>query len=246
VERLSEAQRLLQRAYNQSMHRIMKFLLVMAALPLTTPLTDARETAVSPGELAARADLVALVQVRDTDYLTRRNIPVSGSAYLMVLIPYKPNPHKPRTEPIDRTTGLIEVYEKGLHGNACYFPNPDVTEEGRRFLVFLKRDPENPERFRGMPEGCALDVLVAADNGYVLRYPLTGIALSGSIGDLARETAFSDGYAVVDDDELPPEQRNAMLSAGQIRPYPEGRWIYTMGIDMAAFRALMEQEVPEP
>jgi hypothetical protein len=112
--------------------------------------------------------------------------------------------------------------------------------------VFLKKDPVNAERFRGMPEGCALDVLVAADNRYVLRYPLTGIALSGAIGKLARETAFSDGYAVVDDDELLPEQRNAMLSAGQIRPYPEGRWIYTMGIDLAEAHKLMEREVPEP
>jgi hypothetical protein len=192
--------------------------------------------AIGLAELTTRADLVALVQVRDTDYLTRRNIPVSGSAYLEVLIPYKPG----------GTAGLIEVYEKGLQEKACYFPNPDVTEEGRRYLVFLQRDPEHAERFRGLPEGCALDVLVASDNRYVLRVPLTGIALSGPIGNLARQTDFSDGYAVVDDDDLLPEQRNAMLGAGQIRPYREGRWIYTMGIDLAAARELMRLEFPEP
>ena len=45
--------------------------------------------AVSLTDLAARSDLVALAQVRDTDYRRQREIPVSGSAYLRVLIPYK-------------------------------------------------------------------------------------------------------------------------------------------------------------
>jgi hypothetical protein len=219
------------------MHWIMKWLLLFTALgAAAVEPGDSAPTAISLGELAARADLVALAQVRDTDYLTRRDIPVSGSAYLEVLIAYKP----------EEAAGLFEVYEKGLKEKACYFPNPDVTEEGRRYLVFLKKDPEDPTRFRGMPEGCALDVLVASDNRYVLRYPLTGIDLSGPFGDLAHETAFSDGYAVVDDDDLLPEQRNAMLSAGQLQPYSQGRWIYTMGIDLAAARKLMGQAIPLP
>lgn len=219
------------------MHWIMKWLILLPAMGAMAvePGTPA-PAATSLGALAARADLVALAQVRDTDYLTRRDIPVSGSAYLEVLIAYKP----------EGTAGHFEVYETGLQEKACYFPNPDVTEEGRRYLVFLKKDPEDPKRFRGMPEGCALDVLVAADNRYVLRYPLTGINLAGPFRSLAHETAFSDGYAVVDDDDLLPEQRNAMLSAGQIRSYRESRWIYTMGIDLAAARELMEQAIPQP
>jgi len=219
------------------MHWIMKWLILLPAMGAMAvePGTPA-PAATSLCALAARADLVALAQVRDTDYLVRRDIPVSGSAYLEVLIAYKP----------EGTGGLFEVYEKGLQETACSFPNPDVTEEGRRYLVFLKKDPADPTRFRGMPEGCALDVLVAADNRYVLRYPLTGINLSGPDGSRAHETVFSDGYAVVDDDDLLPEQRNAMLSAGQIRSYREGRWIYTMGIDLAAARELMEQAIPQP
>ncbi len=219
------------------MHWIMKWLILLPAMGAVAMDAGAPVPAtIGLAELTAKADLVALAQVRDTDYLARRNIPVSGSAYLEVLIPYKPG----------GAAGLIEVYEKGLQDKACYFPNPDVTEEGRRYLVFLKKDPADPTRFRGMPEGCALDVLVAADNRYVLRYPLTGINLSGPFGSLAHETAFSDGYAVVADDELLPEQRNAMLGAGQIRPYREGRWIYTMGIDLSAARVLMEQAIPQP
>jgi len=219
------------------MHWIIKCLLLLPAMGVAAvEHGEPAPAATSLGELAASADLVALAQVRDTDYLVRRGIPVSGSAYLEVLIAYKPG----------GTGGLFEVYEKGLQERACYFPNPGVTEEGRRYLVFLKKDPEDPTRFRGLPEGCALDVLVAADNRYVLRYPLSGINLSWSGGSLAHETVFSDGYAVVDDDDLLPEQRNAMLSAGQIRPYSQGRWIYTTGIDLSAARGLMELAVPQP
>ena len=112
----------------------------------------------SLAELAQQAEFVALAQVRDTDYLRRRDIPVSGSAYLKVLIPYKG----------DASTDLVEVYEKGLHEHECYFPNPTLFEEGRRYLLFLRRDPENPERYRGLPAGCAVDVLVDEDNALSL------------------------------------------------------------------------------
>jgi hypothetical protein len=237
LERLSELKRALQRAYNGSMHRIFILLLLLPALQaLAEPLPSPKIAAISLGELAAKADLVVLAQVRDTDYLTRREIPVSGSAYLQVLIPYKTGGKEE----------IIEVYEKGLHEHECYFPNPGVLEEGRRYLLFLQKDPEDEKRFRGLPEGCALDVLVASDNGYVLRYPVTGIALSDPLGNFARDTAFSDGYAVVDDEDLLPEQRDAMLDAGLIRPYREGRWIYTRGISLATARELMGLDALEP
>ncbi|MBT8064120.1 MAG: hypothetical protein KJN94_03800, partial [Gammaproteobacteria bacterium] len=58
----------------------------------------------SLAELAAEADLVALAQLRDTDYRRQRNIPVSGAAYLRVLIPYKGV----------KAGEIIEVFEKGL------------------------------------------------------------------------------------------------------------------------------------
>ena len=121
----------------------MRLLLAIALLlaPLTAGAENpaqALESKVSLTELSAAADLVALVQARDTDYFMRRDIPVSGSAFLKVLIPYK----------MDQDLDLVEVYEKGLHENECYFPNPTVFEEGRRYLLFVIRDPDDPERPR--------------------------------------------------------------------------------------------------
>ncbi len=132
-------------------------------------------------------------------------------------------------------------------------------EEGRRYLLFLKRDPEDEERYRGLAEGCALDVLVDSENRYALRFPATGIDLSDPLVEYAQEMKFSDGYAVVDDESLPPALRDAMLAAGQIVPYeraqeestatqaewltpkePPGRqWRYTMGVSLATIRELI-------
>jgi hypothetical protein len=189
---------------------------------------------VSLAELAASADLVVVAQTRDTDYFRRRDIPVSGSAWLRVLIPYK----------MDRPAEIIEVYEKGLHDHECYFPNPTVFEEGRRYLLFLRKDPEDESRYRGLPQGCALDVLVDSDNRYALRYPVTGIELSDQLEGLAHNMKFSDGYAVVDDEELPPAQRDAMINAGEITPYesPGRQWKYTRGISLPVVRKLMAPE----
>lgn len=187
---------------------------------------------VSLGELAAKADLVALVQARDTDYFMRRDIPVSGSAYLRVLIPYK----------TDQALDLVEVYEKGLHDNECYFPNPTVFEEGRRYLLFARRDAEHPERYRGLPEGCALEVLVDSENRYALRYPASGIALSDALESLAQPMAFSDGYAVVEDSELDPDERNALRDAGFIVPHGDDRWLYTHGVSLEQARRLIDPE----
>jgi hypothetical protein len=208
----------------------------------TQGLTDEVVVGVTPpvslSELAANADLVVLAQTRDTDYFMRRDIPVSGSAYLKVLIPYK----VPRD--MGKPADIIEVYEKGLHQNECYFPNPSVFEEGRRYLLLLKKDPENEARFRGLTQGCALDVLVNSDNSYALRYPVTGIDLSDSFDSLVQDMTFGDGYAIVDDEDLLPAQRDAMLSAGEIKPYdsPGHKWIYTRGVDLTDVRKLMEPE----
>jgi len=214
------------------MRWIITLILLLHVLPACAE--EADDPAVSPislSELAASADLVVLAQVKDTDYFLRRDIPVSGSAWLKVLIPYK----------VDGPVDLIEVYEKGLSDQECYFQNPSVFEEGRRFLMFLKKDPGDEGRYRGMPQGCALDVLVDSDNRYVLRYPVTGINLSDPLGELARDMKFSDSYAIVDDEELLPAQREAMLADGQIVPYesPRRRWVYTRGISLTAVRKLL-------
>ena len=238
---------------------MIKHPLLAIALLLAGPAATAAGGPAAPGsspsslaELAQQAEFVALAQVRDTDYLRRRDIPVSGSAYLRVLIPYKG----------DASADLVEVYEKGLREHECYFPNPTLFEEGRRYLLFLRRDPENPERYRGLPAGCAVDVLVDEANAYAVRLPVTGIELSDSLAGIARPMRFSDPYAVVDDASLPPALRDAMLAAGQIvaheseaassSPDPAGLprpdaatsrlWRYTQGVSLGEFRELMRLE----
>gem|GEM_PF-1161354 len=187
---------------------------------------------VSLAELAAEADVVALVQMRDGDYRLVRDIPVSGSAYLKVLIPYK----------VDQPLEFIDVYEFGLHPNECYFPNPTVVEEGRRYLVFLRRDPEDAERYRGLPQGCALDVLVTSDNGYALRIPATGIDLKDSLLELATEQHYADPYARETEETLDSQTRDAWLKNGWLRRETGengDELVYTLGITLNDVRALM-------
>lgn len=179
-------------------------------------------------DLAAEADVVALAQARDTDYVYRREFPYRGSAYLKVLIPYRGGP----------LPDIIEVYEEGLHEHECYFPNPSVFEEGRRYLLFLRRDPEKEGRYRGMPLGCALDVLVTADNRYAVRMPADGIALSDPLAGLAEAMPFADSYASETNESLPPDRRNAWLQDGYLAADGE-RFRYTQGIDLTEIRRLM-------
>jgi hypothetical protein len=87
--------------------------------------------AIGLADLAAKADVIVLAQVKDTDYFYRHEYPVNGSAYLKVLIPYK----------TDKAMDIMEVYESGLHENECYFPNPSVFEEGRRYLADRRLRP---------------------------------------------------------------------------------------------------------
>jgi hypothetical protein len=157
---------------------------------------------------------------------------------------------------------VIEVFEKGLHPSECYFETVSVFEEGRRYLVFLKRDPEDNERFRGLAQGCALEVLVNESNHYVVRFPADGIALSDDLDALAQPTRFADRYAVVDEEDISPDWRNEMAQAGflveftppepsegAIRPNwmpepedPHRYWLYTHGIDLGALRRLIGAE----
>lgn len=208
------------------------FLVLFCLLPLATAAADDAVDAVTLTELAGRSDLVALAQVRDTDYRTQRDIPVSGSAYLKILIPYK-----------GADAGdLVEVYERGLHEHECYFPNPTVFEEGRRYLLFLARDGEEPERFRGHPQGCALEVLVDEQNRYALRYPADGILLADEFSALARPMRFADPYSVVRDEELLPARRESLLEMGAIEPDGDDGWRYTRAVPLSAARTLIDPE----
>ena len=186
----------------------------------------------SLSELAAKADLVAVAQVKDTDYVYTRSFPSEGSAYLKILIAYKHN--QPDED-------IVEVYDKGLHPNECYFENPSVFEEGRRFLVFFRRDPEDPQNYRGLSEGCALEILVTGDNRYALKHPVTGIDLIDDLRPLVTEYNFRDTYALIANEDLTPSVRDEMLTDGSIIPYQD-EYKYTHGVDLSAVRKLIGAE----
>jgi len=184
---------------------------------------------VSLSELAKKSDLVAVAQVRDTDYVYARSFPNEGSAYLKILIPYKLN---------NPTGEIVEVYEKGLHANECYFENPTVFEEGRRYLVFFRLDPQDPEIYRGLAEGCALELFVTQDNRYALKYPVDGIKLKDKLAELAVKYDYHDNYAVISEESLSPAKRDELLADGLIVPY-QGDFKYTHGIDLTTARNLI-------
>jgi hypothetical protein len=191
---------------------------------------------VSLTDLASRADLVAVAQVKDTDYVYARTFPNEGSAFLKILIEYKLN--NPAEE-------IIEVYDKGLHPGECYFENPTVLEEGRRYLVFLRLDPDDPEIYRGLTEGCALELFVTQDNRYALKYPIDGLKLTDNLAELVSQFDYRDNYAVVEEDSITPVKRDELLADGLIIPY-QGKFKYTQGIDLTSARNLISAEALKP
>ena len=188
--------------------------------------------AISLNDLAAKADLVAVAQVKDTDYVFTRAFPSEGSAFLNVLIAYKPT---------NLPEQIIQINEKGLHPNECYFENPTVLEEGRRYLVFLRRDPDDSESYRGLPEGCALEILVTEENRYALRVPVDGIDLANKLDHLVMKYDYRDNYALVNEDVLSPALRDDLLASGWLIPY-QGKYKYTHGIDLTEARKLISAD----
>lgn len=210
---------------------LIAMVLWLAILPYAGIAQEPAET-IPLAALAARADAIALVRVGSTDYAYRRGFPYRGSALLEVLIPYKG----------DELPETIEVFEEGLHPVECYFPDSPVAADGRRYLVFLARDLDDPERFRGMPHGCALDVLVTAQNRYALRMPLDGIALSDDLAPLAQAMRFADRYAVETEDSITPARRDALILEGNLKR-ADDRYRYTRGILLEDFRPLLKIEL---
>lgn len=212
----------------------MSRLLTCLVLLLHAPLVLAQDPTISGlPRLAAESDLVALAQVADTDYQYTRSFPSGGSAFLRVLIPYK----------VTRAYGdLIEVYEEGLHEHECYFPGPQIGEEGRRYLVFLRFNPDRPAQYRGLAEGCALEVLVTDDNSYALRAPVDGIESAAMTTQWAQALTFADRHAVVDEEALSVETRDAWLDGGWLLRQEDGRLAFTHGIPIREVRALIGEE----
>lgn len=221
---------------------IFSTLLAFSALAFAsdkTPPSDIIEQQKPPAslsELATKADLVAVAQVMDTDYVYTRSFPSEGSAFLKILIAYKVS--RPDEE-------IIQVYEKGLHPNECYFENPSVFEEGRRYLVFFRIDPEFPESYRGLAEGCALEIFVSKDNRYVLKYPIEGLDLADKLDVLATEYDFNDYHALVSEESLAPAKRDDLLERGLLVPHQD-QFKYTQGIDLTVARNLINAEALKP
>lgn len=215
--------------------------LLLISLLLTTTSVFAQDTD-DPGEplppvtirdLAARADLVALVQVLDTDYEYARDFPIGGTAFLRVLIPYKVNRPVP---------DIVEVYDEGLDEYECYFPNPPITEEGRRYLLFARDNPDVEGQFLGLEEGCALTVLVTADNRYALRYPAEGFDLADDLDALAGPVDYADAHAVLQYEELEVAERERLLEAGLVEAREDRTYKLTRGIPLGEVRGLLGAE----
>jgi hypothetical protein len=205
---------------------------------MLAPLAGAEEPEQAPSppvlaELAARADLVALVQVRDTDYEYARGFPTGGRAFLGMLIPYKLS---------RQAEDIVEVYEEGLHENECYFDNPTVFEEGRRHLLFARDNPDVAGQYLGLEAGCALDVLVTEDNRYALRFPTNGMVIADDLSALARPMRFRDSYAVVSDDDLSVDERKELLAGGYLEKLEDGTFRFTHGVPLEAVRELLGEE----
>lgn len=211
-------------------------LLIQATPAFAVDNNGKKNEPVSLSALAAKADLVAIAQVKDTDYVFTRAFPSEGSAFLRTLITYKAA--RPKED-------IFAVYEKGLHPFECYFENPTVFEEGRRYLVFLRHNPQDPESYRGFEEGCALEIFVTKDNRYALKYPVDGIDLSDDMASMVSRFEFRDNYAIVAEEDLSPAERDTLLAKDLIIPY-QGNYKYTHGVDLTTARRLISADALKP
>ncbi len=134
-------------------------------------------------EAAAWADVVAVAQVVNIDYLKTRELNAQGQGFLTVRVPYKG---------VNKNDLLI-VSSKGFDDHVCYYP--DRIEEGERFLVFLKQSANQGE-YHGFKPFCQIQVLLTDTGEYAIRYPMdTDINIDD---ELIREINYNDPHAVID------------------------------------------------
>ncbi|TDR22502.1 hypothetical protein [Marinicella litoralis] len=132
---------------------------------------------------AAWADVVAIAQVVNIDYLKTRDLNSQGQGFLTVRVPYKGV----------KKNDLLIVSSKGFEDHVCYYP--DRIEEGERFLVFLK-ESKNQGEYHGFKPFCQLQILLTDTGEYALRYPLD--AKIDVPSDLIEDITYNDPHAVID------------------------------------------------
>jgi hypothetical protein len=224
----------------------MKRLILIGLLALTAPVVaqdaadeDGGDDALpTPAELAAESDYVLLAQLDVYEYERRREIPVSGSSWFDVLLPYKV------PAPVER----VKVAEEGFGEGKCYFDEADLWNEMPRYLLFLV-DAEDEDggndgvpEVRGHPELCKVPVLATADNQYVVRWPLEGLRFEADVESLIEEFDFRGPAAYIDLTDRMSYEREAEVEEKQLELTEDGRYRYTRGIPLTEFRRLLGAE----
>ena len=187
--------------------------------------------AVDPATLAEESDLVAVAVVEQADYQKTRSFPSSGSAFLKLLIVYKGD---------EQAGDWIEVKEKGLGDEKCYYPEPNpFVFEGARFFVFLRKENDV---YRGVAPGCRIPLYVTDANQYAVRYPVDGLDIPEQA---AQKLTFTDPAAVVEAGDFTSAQITELTETYHAELIPTGpyepnlqNYRYTMGVPLTDFRRM--------
>ncbi|AKS42588.1 hypothetical protein [Wenzhouxiangella marina] len=178
-----------------------------------------------PSQLAAESDVVVLAQLDRLDYQRRRGFPVSGNAWIRVLVPYK----------LPRPMDLIRIVEDGFGPDRCYFPDVPLWQELPRYLMFLN-EVDNRD-FEGNRGGCMLEVLVTSDNRYAVRWPQDGLVLDEEELELVEELDFIGPGATIDVTDTTSISRAALIEDYYMVDDGDFRFRYTRGIPLEVFRS---------
>lgn len=181
------------------------------------------------------ADLVVIAQVDDIEYEKVRGLNAKGYAYLNVLVSYKGS----------KRGENIAVLAKGFDDNVCYYP--DRQNEGERFLVFLKKAPEEKSNvYYGFKPYCQMQILLSEMGQYILRTPLDNNVFSID-EKLIEQHTFKDPHAQFDTTLWTSIKRDAYVknyqckiieSEDSINRYYHLR--YTQGVPLYKIRPLLK------
>lgn len=181
-------------------------------------------------ELVTAADLVAVAQLNDTRYEYLRGFPNKGVAWMRPLIKYKS----------DREIDIFTVYDEGVKGAHCYFPDTARWQEGNRFLIFLKH--EEFIRYRGVAPVCYLPVSVTSGNQYALRLPVDNVELPEELLQQAQVYQFTDSGSRIDATELLREEKTRLIADRQMEDEGD-TLVYTRGIPISAIRVYIKEVI---